>query len=346
MNNVLVTGGAGYIGSHTLVSLCEAGYTPIVVDNLCNSDIESIKNVESIIGRSIAFYDIDLRNEDDLFDIFVKYDTDELEKIQAVIHFAGLKAVGESVEFPLKYYDNNIISTLSLLSVMQSFDVKKFVFSSSATVYGVPEIVPINEGSKRSATNPYGRTKLMIEDICYDLVEQKSNEGWQIALLRYFNPIGAHPSGLIGDNPKGIPNNLMPYLLSVATGKIDEMKIFGGDYDTKDGTGRRDYVHVMDLARGHVSALDWLFTKSDDESMCESFNLGTGVSVSVLELINTFMKETGVNIKYSITRRRMGDIDECYADINKSKNVLDWKSELSLTDMIKDSWNWASKLKL
>jgi len=339
-SKILVTGGAGYIGSHTLISLCEAGYDPIVVDNLSNSDVESIKRVESITGKSIKFYDVELKSIRDLIRVFVDNSTDN-SKIEAVVHFAGFKAVGESVEFPLMYYDNNINGTLTLLRVMESFDVNNLIFSSSATVYGVPEVIPIKEDSKRSATSPYGRTKLMIEEICNDLVESNLDR-WKIVLLRYFNPIGAHSSGLIGENPKGTPNNLMPYILNVAVGKTNELKVFGDDYDTEDGTGKRDYIHVMDVADGHVSALNWLTNCNSDNSICESFNLGTGKSFSVLELINEFKNQTGVDINYSIVDRRAGDIDEYYADIQKSKNVLKWEAKRSLSDMINDSWKWAS----
>ena len=335
--SILVTGGNGYIGSHTLISLCEASYTPIVIDNLSNSSRDSVKKVEDITGKSIKFYDVDLRSIRDLIKIFGENNTDT-DIIDAVIHFAGFKAVGESVDNPLTYYHNNINGTITLLRVMKLFEIKKLIFSSSATVYGVPDVVPIKEDSKKSVTNPYGRTKLMVEEICHDIVNSK--DGWRIVLLRYFNPIGAHPSGLIGENLSGVANNLMPYILNVALGSENELKIFGGDYNTEDGTGKRDYVHVMDIADGHVSALNWLSNQSE-ENICESFNLGTGKSISVLELVEEFKRQTNIDIKYSIVDRRAGDIDESYADVEKSKRILKWEAKRSLVDMVKDGWKSA-----
>ena len=333
-SQILVTGGAGYIGSHSVLALCEAGYEPIVVDNLDNSSHESIKRVESIVGRSIKFYKLDIRDHQKLKDVFINH------SFASVVHFCGLKAVGESVVYPLKYYENNLAGTIILLKLMEDFQVTKMIFSSSATVYGDPDKVPIKENSKRFATNPYGRTKLMIEDICFDLANTKKRDNWQIALLRYFNPIGAHESGLIGENPKGTPNNLMPFILKVASGELDQLKVFGGDYPTKDGTGRRDYIHVMDLAEGHVAAIDWLGSELLQGSNCQAFNLGTGNSVSVLELLHEFFLSTGVKVNYEIVDRREGDIAECYADPSFANQILNWKTKRGLKEMIEDSWKW------
>ena len=333
-SQILVTGGAGYIGSHSVLALCEAGYEPIVVDNLDNSSRESIKRVESIVGRSIKFYKLDIRDHQKLKDVFINH------SFASVVHFCGLKAVGESVVYPLKYYENNLAGTITLLKLMEDFQVTKMIFSSSATVYGDPDEVPIKEDSKRFATNPYGRTKLMIEDICFDLANTKKRDNWQIALLRYFNPIGAHESGLIGENPKGTPNNLMPFILKVASGELDQLKVFGGDYPTNDGTGRRDYIHVMDLAEGHVAAIDWLESELLQGSICQAFNLGTGNSVSVLELLHEFFLSTGVKVNYEIVDRREGDIAECYADPSFANQILNWKTKRGLKEMIEDSWKW------
>ena len=333
-SQILVTGGSGYIGSHSVLALCEAGYEPVVVDNLENSSRESLNRVESIIGRSIKFYELDIRDDQKLKEVFLNH------SFSSVMHFCGLKAVGESVVYPLKYYENNLAGTITLLKLMEDFEVRKMIFSSSATVYGDPDKVPIKENSKRFATNPYGRTKLMIEDICFDLANAKERDNWQIALLRYFNPIGAHKSGLIGENPKGIPNNLMPFILKVASGELDQLKVFGGDYPTKDRTGRRDYIHVMDLAEGHVAAIDWLLSQRDNESICEAFNLGTGNSVSVLELLHEFFLSTGVKVKHEIVDRREGDIAECYADASFANQILNWKAKRGLKEMIEDGWKW------
>jgi UDP-glucose 4-epimerase len=337
---ILVTGGAGYIGSHALVSLSGAGYEPVVVDNFSNSSPISLDRIKTIIGKEVINYNCDINNKVQLSKIFDEH------KFDAVMHFAGLKAVGESVQFPLKYYNNNVNGSVTLFELMNEFDVRKLIFSSSATVYGDPEQVPINETARLSATNPYGRTKLMIEDICRDLVKTETSDksiNWQIALLRYFNPIGAHESGLIGEDPNGIPNNLMPFLLKVAVRELNELQVFGNDYSTPDGTGKRDYIHVMDLVEGHVAALNWLLSKKKSMSICSEFNLGTGSSVSVLELIRSFIKITGVNIKYSITDRRPGDIAECYADPTLSNVELNWKANYTLKDMIMDGWNWQKK---
>jgi UDP-glucose 4-epimerase len=334
---ILVTGGAGYIGSHALVSLSGAGYDSVVVDNYSNSSPKSLARIKSIIGKEIINYNCDINNKVKLSKIFDEH------KFDAVMHFGGLKAVGESVRFPLKYYNNNVNGSVTLFELMNEFNVKKLIFSSSATVYGDPEAVPINELARLSATNPYGRSKLMIEDICRDLIKSEtSGKGvnWQIALLRYFNPIGAHESGLIGEDPNGIPNNLMPYLLKVAVGELNELQVYGNDYSTPDGTGKRDYIHVMDLVEGHVAGLNWLLAKNNSESICRAFNLGTGSSVSVLELIDNFMELTGVNVKYSIADRRSGDIAESYADPTLSSVDLNWKSKYTLRDMIMDGWKW------
>ncbi len=334
---ILVTGGAGYIGSHAIVALCEAGYKPVIIDNFLNSSSNSLLRLESIVRRPIQHYEFDVRNEEKLKDVFCRHN------FSSVMHFCGLKAVGESVERPLEYYDNNVGGTLSLLKVMNSHDVRKLVFSSSATVYGDPEEVPIQEDAKRFANNPYGKTKLVIEDLCFDLArnqESFSDKKWQIALLRYFNPIGAHPAGLIGEDPKGIPNNLMPSILKVAIGDLAELKVFGGDYATNDGTGKRDYIHVMDLVEGHVAALDWIFKQNDGGNICEAFNLGTGKSTSVLDLLSSFVKYTGVKVAYSIAERRSGDIAECYADPSLASNTLNWKAKRSLKEMIEDGWKW------
>lgn len=326
--NVLVTGGAGYIGSHTCVELLNKGYHVIVVDNLVNSKQEALFRVEKITGKKIPFYPIDLRHKEALSDIFKKH------AIDSVIHFAGLKAVGESVEKPLLYYDNNVTGTLSLCRVMIHYHVKSIVFSSSATVYGDPKTVPIREDFPLQATNPYGRTKIIIEDILKDLHEIDSS--WRIAILRYFNPVGAHPSGLIGEDPRGIPNNLMPYIAQVAIGKLKELNVFGNDYPTFDGTGIRDYIHVVDLANGHIKALEKL-TKAQG---VYTYNLGTGHGYSVFEMIKTFEKVSGRAIPYCITDRRPGDIAQCYADPSLALKELGWKAEKTLEDMAADTWNW------
>lgn len=328
---VLVSGGAGYIGSHTCIELIEAGYDVLIVDNFYNSSPEAIRRASKIVGQDLPFVEADLTDLDACETIFREH-----PDIDSVIHFAAYKAVGESVEKPLEYYSNNLISTLNLLQTMKAHDVKTFAFSSSATVYGDPETVPIKEDFPRSATNPYGYTKLMIEQILMDLV--KAEPEWKVALLRYFNPIGAHPSGLIGENPQGIPNNLVPYITQVAVGKLDELQIFGDDYDTPDGTGVRDYIHVVDLARGHVSALDYM--KDHDGLLV--VNLGTGQGYSVLEMVHAFEEVVGKPIPYRIGPRRPGDIAECYADPSKAEKLLGWHAQYDLHDMCEDSWRWQS----
>ena len=325
---VLVTGGAGYIGSHTCIEMVKAGYDVVVVDNLDNSNKESLSRVEKIVGKEIKFYENDVRDKDALRKIFSE------NKIEAVIHFAGLKAVGESVAKPIEYYDNNLISTIYLLEVMREFDVKKFVFSSSATVYGVAKEMPLKEGMPTGAINPYGRTKLFIEEILRDLYV--SDNTWGIAILRYFNPIGAHESGTIGEDPKGIPNNLMPYIAQVAVGRREQLHVFGNDYNTIDGTGVRDYIHVCDLTVGHVKAVDWALKNEK----CDEFNLGTGNGTSVLQLKDAFQAASGVNIPYVIDPRRPGDPDEVYADATKALDVLGWKADLGVDEMCRDTWNW------
>ncbi len=324
---VLVTGGAGYIASHTNIVLLEAGHDVVVVDNFCNSNEESINRVEEITGKKISFYEVDVRDKDALRAIFKE------EGIDSVIHFAGLKAVGESCAKPLLYYDNNIGSTLALIEVMEEFDVKKIVFSSSATVYGTPERLPLDEECHLSTTNPYGSTKLMIEDIFRDIY--KADNSWHISLLRYFNPVGAHPSGKIGEDPKGIPNNLMPFVAQVAIGRLPHVNVFGDDYDTPDGTGVRDYIHVVDLARAHLAALDNI-----EKFGCEAINVGTGVGYSVLDMVKAFSKACGHDIPYRIAPRRAGDIASCYASPNKAKELLGWQALYNLDDMCRDLWNW------
>ncbi len=326
--SVLVTGGAGYIGSHTCIAMIEAGYDVIVVDNLDNSSYESLVRVEKIVGKKIKFYEEDVRNKEALRKIFSE------NKIESVIHFAGLKAVGESVQLPIKYYDNNLISTLYLLEVMEEFGVKKIVFSSSATVYGVAKEMPLKEGMPLGAINPYGRTKYFIEEMLRDLYV--SDNGWSIALLRYFNPIGAHESGTIGEDPSGIPNNLMPYISQVAVGRLEKLNVFGNDYNTVDGTGVRDYIHVVDLAQGHVKATDWVLANTG----CEPFNLGTGNGCSVLELKCAFEKASGVEVPYVIAPRRPGDPDEVYANAEKAKTELGWEAKKTIEQMCEDTWRW------
>jgi len=326
---ILVTGGAGYIGSHTCVELLNENYDVIVLDNLSNSCKEALTRVEKITGESLEFYKVDLfLNRQDIHNIFSKH------KIDAVIHFAGLKAVGESVSIPLKYFHNNITGTLNLLEVMDEFNVKNIVFSSSATVYGDPASLPIKEDFSLSATNPYGRTKLMIEEILQDLYV--SDNRWNIALLRYFNPVGAHESGTIGEDPAGIPNNLIPYISKVGVGILKEVNVFGGDYDTPDGTGVRDYIHVKDLAIGHIKTLPKLFTNPG----VVIYNLGTGQGYSVLEMIKGFEKASGKRISYKIVDRRPGDIAACYAAPLKAKKELGWHAEKTLDDMCQDTWKW------
>lgn len=327
---ILVTGGAGYIGSNTCVELLNAGYDIVVVDSFCNSKPEALKRVSEITGKEFPIYNVDLLQKEELETVFSEHE------IEAVIHFAGLKAVGESVAIPLRYYHNNITGTLMLCEVMQAYGVKKIVFSSSATVYGTPKRVPISEDFPLQATNPYGRTKLMIEEILRDLYV--SDNEWSIALLRYFNPIGAHPSGRIGEDPNGIPNNLMPYITQVAVGKLKELRVFGNDYPTVDGTGVRDYIHVVDLAIGHVKALE----KVMNTTGVEAYNLGTGRGYSVLELISAFEKVTGIKIPYKIVGRRPGDVAICYADPTKAKEELGWVATRGIEEMCRDAWRWQS----
>ncbi len=327
---ILVTGGAGYIGSHTCIELIESGYEVVVVDNLCNSSLESLKCVEKLTDSDIPFHKVDVRDKQALTHVFEQY------SIDGVIHFAGLKSVGESVEKPIEYYDTNVGGTFILADVMREFDCKTFIFSSSATVYGDPHTVPIKEDFPLSVTNPYGRSKLMIEEFLQDVF--LSDDSWHIALLRYFNPIGAHKSGLIGEDPNGIPNNLIPYISQVAVGKLEKLSVFGGDYDTPDGTGVRDYIHVVDLAKGHVKALQAL----KDKSQILIVNLGTGNGYSVLDMVKAFEKASGKNIPYKIVDRRSGDIATCYADPAYAKEKLAWKAEYELDEMCKDTWRWQS----
>ncbi len=328
MSKVLLTGGAGYIGSHTAVEMINAGYDVVFVDNLSNSCIEAVKRVEQITGKNIVFYENDICDKAAVDRIFEENDID------SVVHFAGLKAVGESVKIPLKYYRNNIDGTLSLMESMAEHKVKNIVFSSSATVYGKPERVPIDEGMPTGCTNPYGWTKYMIEQIIQDA--HVADNDLSAVLLRYFNPVGAHESGLIGESPNGIPNNLMPYISQVAVGKLEHLNVFGNDYDTHDGTGVRDYIHVTDLAKGHVAAIDYLLKNKGIEVV----NLGTGVGYSVLDMVKAFEEASGVKIPYKIAPRRAGDIATCYADPEKATKVLGWRAEKNLSDMCKDTWNW------
>ena len=327
--HILVTGGAGYIGSHTVIELLNAGHSVAVVDNLVNSSRQAMQRVEKITGRQIPFYETDIRDRAGLKKIFAEHSFD------CCIHFAGLKAVGESVQKPLEYYDNNITGTLVLLEEMRNAGCKNIIFSSSATVYGNPAVMPITESCpKGHCTNPYGNTKSMLEEILRDL--QVADNEWNIVLLRYFNPIGAHESGRIGENPNGIPNNLMPYITQVAAGKLKELHVFGNDYPTPDGTGVRDYIHVVDLAKGHVKALKAI----DDKCGIEVYNLGTGIGYSVLDLVKAFEKANGIKIPYVIDQRRAGDVAACYSDPSKAWEKLGWKAELGIEDMCRDSWNW------
>ncbi|MCQ8265011.1 UDP-glucose 4-epimerase GalE [Streptococcus suis] len=328
--SILVTGGAGYIGSHTVVELLKQGVDVVVVDDLSNASLLVLDRIEQITGIRPTFYQLDVKDKAALRSVF------EQETIEATIHFAGYKAVGESVEKPIMYYENNIQSTLSLVEVMAEFAVKKLVFSSSATVYGSNNPSPLTEDMATSATNPYGYTKVMLEQILRDV--QVADRDWSIALLRYFNPIGAHESGLIGDNPIGIPNNLMPYISQVAVGKRAELSIFGNDYETPDGTGVRDYIHVVDLALGHIQALKKLV----DQQGVLTYNLGSGQGTSVLELVQAFEKVNGVPVPYKIVDRRPGDIAICYADADKALEELNWKTEKTIEDMCRDTWNWQS----
>lgn len=329
METILVTGGSGFIGSHTVVELQNKGYDVIVMDNLSNSCRESLRRVEKITGKEVKFYETDIRDAEGTERIFKE------NKIDAVIHFAGLKAVGESCKIPLKYYDNNIGGTVTLLQTMQKFGVKKIVFSSSATVYGAPERLPIDEDCRLSTTNPYGSTKLMLEGIMQDLY--KSDNEWNIILLRYFNPVGAHESGTIGEDPKGIPNNLMPYVAQVASGKLEKINVFGNDYDTPDGTGVRDYIHVVDLALGHIAAIERCVS-----SGVHIYNLGTGHGYSVLDMIHAFEKACGKTLPYVIAPRRSGDIAACYACPDKAEKELGWKAKYGIEEMCASQWKWQS----
>ncbi|ASI36421.1 MULTISPECIES: UDP-glucose 4-epimerase GalE [unclassified Exiguobacterium] len=326
---ILVTGGAGYIGSHTCLELLQAGYEVVVIDNLSNSQKIALDRIEQLAGKPVTFYENDVMDMNALEQIFTQHD------IEAVIHFAGLKAVGESVALPLSYYKNNLVSSLVLFEVMARHNVKKLVFSSSATVYGVPETTPIDESAPRSTTNPYGATKLMIEQMLEDVAA--SDTDWEISLLRYFNPIGADISGLIGEDPNGIPNNLMPYVTQVAAGRLDELSVYGQDYETPDGTGIRDYIHVVDLAKGHLKALEY------KHQGIEAFNLGTGTGSSVLDLVTTFESATGIDVKRKFVDRRPGDVAACYADASKAERLLGWKAEKTLYDMCQDAWRWQSQ---
>mgnify|MGYP004566762261 CR=1 FL=1 len=325
---ILVTGGTGFIGSHTCVELLDNGYEVVIIDDLSNSKREVVDYIEKITNKKVVFYEGDVCDKILLEKIFTE------NKMDAVIHFAGYKAVGESVAKPLMYYKNNILSTINLLEVMNEFNVKKIAFSSSATVYGKPKSLPIKEDFPLSTTNPYGTTKLIIEGILKDLYN--SDKEWSIAILRYFNPIGAHKSGLLGENPNGIPNNLMPYIIKVATKELDCLGVFGNDYDTYDGTGVRDYIHVVDLAKGHVKAI----AKILKDTGCDCYNLGTGNGYSVLDLVNTFMKVNNVSIKYVIKERRPGDIDACYADPSYAYEKLGWKAEKDINEMCQDAYNF------
>jgi len=328
---VLVTGGAGYIGSHTCVELLTAGHDVVVIDNLTNSNAVVFDRIENICKRRPVFHETDVRNRDRVAEIL------SVHGIEAVIHFAGLKAVGESVAQPLQYYDNNVTGSLALFDAMAETGVRTLVFSSSATVYGDPHSVPIHEDFPLSATNPYGRSKLMTEEILRDLI--RADDTWHIALLRYFNPVGAHESGLIGEDPGGTPNNLMPYVSQVAVGRRSELQIFGGDYPTPDGTGVRDYIHVVDLADGHIAALDWL----QRHKGVHTFNLGTGHGTSVQEVVRAFEAASGKPVPYRIVNRRPGDIAQCYADPSRAEKELGWKAKRGITEMCEDAWNWQVK---
>lgn len=337
---ILVTGGAGYIGSHTLIELIQAGFEPIVYDNLSNASPKAIEQVEQIVGQKIDFIHGDILDKELLEKTF------SVHKFFGVVHFAGLKAVGESVAQPLKYYKNNVAGTINLLEVMQAHQVFNLVFSSSATVYGDPETLPIEENSPRSATNPYGQTKLMIEHILEDLC--LSDPRWHVVSLRYFNPVGAYHTGTIGEDPNGIPNNLMPYISQVAVGKLEKLRIFGNDYDTVDGTGVRDYIHVVDLAKGHIAAIDYLVKKATasptiDKNGFFAVNLGTGQGTSVLQMVQAFEKATGQTIAYEFAPRRPGDVASCYAKASLAKDALSWQAEKNVEAMCQDTWRWQSQ---
>ena len=330
--NVLVTGGAGYIGSHTCLELLECGYGVVVIDNLCNSNPKSLERVQALTGKSLTFYEGDVRDEALLRRIFASHE------IGCVIHFAGLKAVGESVAMPWEYYDNNLNTTLVLTKVMKEVGMKNIIFSSSATVYTADNEMPLKETSRTgNCTNPYGWTKYMTEQILSGIAH--ADKEWGICMLRYFNPIGAHASGMIGEDPQGVPNNLMPYITQVAIGRREKLSVYGNDYDTHDGTGVRDYIHVVDLAKGHVAAVKYVTANKG----CDVFNLGTGIGYSVLDMVNTFREVNNVALPYVITDRRPGDLATCYADPAKSAEILGWKAEHNLADMCRSSWNWQSK---
>ncbi|WP_054742714.1 UDP-glucose 4-epimerase GalE [Cellulosilyticum ruminicola] len=329
---ILVTGGTGYIGSHTVVELLEIGEEVIIVDNLCNSSIDVLDKIEMITGKRPVFYEIDLLDKEKLEFVFKEH------QIESVIHFAGLKAVGESVKIPLTYYENNITGTLNLCKIMEKYECRNLVFSSSATVYGMNNTAPFREDMPLSTTNPYGTTKLMIENILRDLYV--ANHDWHIVLLRYFNPIGAHESGLLGENPKGIPNNLLPYVMQVAIGKLECLSIYGDDYDTKDGTGVRDYIHVVDLAKGHISAVEY----ARKHEGAEAINLGTGNGYSVLEVVKAFEEASHKHVNYRIAPRRDGDIAICYADASKAKKLLNWEAQKTIDEMCMDSYRFIEKL--
>ncbi len=331
---ILLTGGAGYIGSHTAVELLNGGYDIVIGDNFSNSKRDVIDNIKKITNKDFKLYEIDFTDVEATDKLFAK------EKFDAVIHFAGFKAVGESCKMPIEYYRNNLDSTISILSAMRKYNVNNLVFSSSATVYGVPKEVPLKEDMPTSCTNPYGWTKYMNEQILRDTAA--ANSEMSVVLLRYFNPIGAHESGLIGENPNGIPNNLMPYIAKVATGELPKLSVFGNDYPTKDGTGVRDYIHVVDLAKGHVKAIEYAAKNKGSEV----FNLGTGVGYSVLDIVNAFEEANSVKVPYAIVDRRPGDIAECYADPAKAQNILDWKAEKNMVQMCKDAWIWQQNIKL
>ncbi len=329
MGTVLVTGGCGYIGSHTALELLNKNYQVVVVDNFSNSSFESLRRVQKITGKEVIFYEADVRDRAAMEKIFAAH------KFDAVIHFAAFKAVGESCKLPLKYYENNINGTVTLLQVMEKYNVKKIIFSSSATVYGDPEKLPLDENCRLSTTNPYGSTKLMMENIMQDV--QKADPAWNIILLRYFNPVGAHESGLIGEDPKGIPNNLMPYVAQVASGKLERINVFGSDYDTPDGTGVRDYIHVVDLALGHIAAIE-----NCNEPGVHIYNLGTGHGYSVLDMIHAFEKACGKTLPYQICARRDGDIASCYACPDKAKKDLKWEAKFGIEEMCASQWKWQS----
>ena len=330
MNNILVTGGVGFIGSHTCVQLLQAGFDVSVIDNLSNSHVEVVQRITKVAKRSVSFTQVDIRDESQIEEVFAQNTFD------AVIHFAGLKAVGESSEKPLSYYNNNVNGTLNLLKAMQAHNCFNLVFSSSATVYGDPASVPIKEEFPLSATNPYGRTKLMIEEILRDLAVASSQ--WNISILRYFNPVAAHPSGLLGEDPSGIPNNLMPYVAQVAIGKLSRLSVFGNEFDTPDGTGVRDYIHVMDLADAHVNALQ----SRQGKQGCKAYNIGTGQGYSVLQMVKAFELASGVSIPYDIKPRRAGDVATCYSDPELANTELGWQAKYDLNDMMRDHWNWQS----